>query len=73
MDRNQAIQRLNQIRAQSAVWESLTFREAYQMRETETPEGGHKDADRVLCDLLRALGYEDVVAAWEAIEPKWHA
>lgn len=32
----------------------------------------HCDADQVLCDLLSALGYQDVVDAWEKVE-KWYA
>jgi len=36
------------------------------------PEATHAAADAVLCDLLRALGYEDVVGEWEKIE-KWYA
>lgn len=36
------------------------------------PEAAHSDADDALCDLLIALGYEDVVKAWHRIE-KWYA
>lgn len=35
-------------------------------------EADHSTADRILCELLKALGYEDVVAAWDKI-PKWYA
>ena len=35
-------------------------------------EGPHADADEVLCDLLKALGYGDVVAEYEKVE-KWYA
>ena len=35
-------------------------------------EGGHIRADEVLCDLLTALGYGDVVKSWRAVE-KWYA
>lgn len=35
-------------------------------------EGGHSVADEVLCDLLRSLGYDDVVDAWDRL-PKWYA
>lgn len=35
-------------------------------------EHQHIVADEILCDLLRTLGYEDVVAEWEKIE-KWYA
>lgn len=37
------------------------------------PEQGHRDADAVLCDLLRRLGFEDVVDAYVAVDPKWYA
>lgn len=36
------------------------------------PESAHVNADKVLCDLLRALGYGDVVDEWEKVE-KWYA
>lgn len=41
------------------------------------PEGGdceiaHIEADALLCELLRQLGYGDVVEAWEKVE-KWYA
>ena len=35
-------------------------------------EAAHMQADEVLCELLRDLGYIDVVDAWEAVE-KWYA
>ena len=35
-------------------------------------ESGHSVADEVLCDLLRSLGYDDVVDAWDRL-PKWYA
>lgn len=35
-------------------------------------EDEHIEADRILCDLLEALGFEDMVAAYRAV-PKWHA
>lgn len=36
------------------------------------PEFGHADADDVLCDLLIALGYQDVVDEWKKVN-KWYA
>lgn len=30
-------------------------------------EKAHVDADEALCTLLKALGYEDVVAAWRDV------
>ena len=38
----------------------------------EDPEAAHILADRILCDLLIALGYADVVDEWHKIE-KWYA
>lgn len=35
-------------------------------------EAAHMNADGVLCDLLKALGYDDVVAEWEKVD-KWYA
>lgn len=35
-------------------------------------EGAHSIADGVLCDLLRALGYGDVIDEWEKVD-KWYA
>lgn len=35
-------------------------------------EAAHGNADDVLCELLTALGYADVVAEWEKVE-KWFA
>lgn len=35
-------------------------------------EGAHGIADEVLCDLLRYLGYEDVVREWDFVD-KWYA
>lgn len=36
------------------------------------PCADHEDADQVLCDLLRSLGYGDVVDAYEAVQPKFY-
>lgn len=35
-------------------------------------EYGHVRADDILCELLCALGYGDIVAAYAAL-PKWYA
>lgn len=35
-------------------------------------EVAHCNADGVLCELLKSLGYDDVVAEWEKID-KWYA
>lgn len=36
------------------------------------PEAAHANADDILCELLKTLGYEDVVIAWQSVE-KWYA
>jgi hypothetical protein len=36
------------------------------------PDAAHMDADKVLCDLLHALEYSDVVLEWEKVK-KWYA
>ncbi len=35
-------------------------------------ESAHVTADKILCDLLKDLGYGDVVLEWESVE-KWYA
>ena len=35
-------------------------------------EMDHEKADEVLCDLLKELGYSDIVSLWNRI-PKWYA
>lgn len=36
-------------------------------------EGTHSHADDVLCEFLKHLGHNDIVDAWEAVQPKWYA
>jgi len=40
-------------------------------RESD-PEEAHKEVDRILRDLLRELGYEQVVKEWGKVK-KWYA
>ena len=47
------------------------LKELDEARDEDT-ESGHRMADEALCDLLTALGFEDVVAKFQAI-PKWYA
>lgn len=35
-------------------------------------EAAHNQADKILCDLLNSLGYDDVVKEFENLE-KWYA
>lgn len=39
---------------------------------SDDPEVAHSIADDILCELLKSLGYEDVVIEWEQID-KWYA
>lgn len=54
----------------------MTREEAIQALRDEQDCGdtevAHINADDVLCDLLKSLGYADVVLEYEKIE-KWHA
>jgi len=36
------------------------------------PEEAHFRADKVLCEILKELGYGDIVELWEEV-PKWYA
>lgn len=35
-------------------------------------ETAHSEADDILCDVLKLLGYEDIVEAWDKVG-KWYA
>ncbi len=59
MTREEALSRLQEISDQTN-------------RDEPNIAGAHRDADGVLVDLLKSLGYEDVVEAWDAID-KWYA
>ena len=43
-----------------------------ELSKDDDVEIAHNHADGVLCTLLEALGYADVVAAWYEV-PKWYA
>jgi hypothetical protein len=49
--------------------EALAALKAEQLNDD--PETAHVKADAILCRLLGALGYGDVVAAWDEVE-KWY-
>ena len=40
--------------------------------QTADTELAHSEADKVLCELLKAMGFSDVVEAWDALD-KWYA
>lgn len=41
-------------------------------QESDDTEIAHCNADEILCDLLKSLGYGDVVSEYEKIN-KWYA
>lgn len=41
-------------------------------QENPDIEAAHADADQVLCDLLKALGYKMIVEEYDKVE-KWYA
>jgi hypothetical protein len=45
-----------------------------QLRDLETAdtELAHSEADKILCELLRSFGCDDVVEAFDALD-KWYA
>lgn len=52
--------------AQEAIW---LLDEIAKSGDTEA---AHRNADKVLCALLKTMGFDDVVEAWEKVE-KWYA
>lgn len=40
---------------------------------TEDHEVNHSDADEAVMKFLGSLGYQDVVDAWEQVNPKWYS
>lgn len=54
---------------------SLRDKAIKELRDCQKPgdtEAAHSDADKALCKLLVALGYQDVVDEWEKVD-KWYA
>lgn len=43
-----------------------------QKNSNDDPEIAHSEADKVLCELITALGFKDVVEEWAKIK-KWYA
>lgn len=48
------------------------IKELQELQKSGDTEAAHGDADDVLCALLTALGYGDVVSEWERVD-KWYA
>lgn len=42
------------------------------LQTSHDPESDHSEADKVICDLLTSLGYEDVVCEYDHVD-KWYA
>jgi hypothetical protein len=42
--------------------------ELQEIQNSKDYEQAHVEADKILCDLLRELGYGDVVDEWEKVE-----
>lgn len=40
--------------------------------ESDDPEDAHCGADRVLCEIVSKLGYQEIINAWKEV-PKWYA
>jgi hypothetical protein len=38
----------------------------------EDIQASHEEADKILCDILNKMGFEDIVEAWERID-KYYA
>lgn len=43
-----------------------------QLQGQGDPESSHSMADKVLCDLLLELNFDDVVEEWQKVD-KWYA
>lgn len=50
----------------------LAIEKLRECKKDKDIEGAHSDADEILCELLRDLGYVDVVIEWEQV-PRWYA
>jgi hypothetical protein len=40
--------------------------------DNKSTESAHENADNALCDLLRALGFDEIVDIYEKVD-KWYA
>ena len=69
MTKDQAIEALKTIKANNGLDKSPNYEVADDIPDFEV---AHKEADKLLCELLTALGYEDVVTEYNTIG-KWYA
>jgi hypothetical protein len=58
--------------AQIANKKKAALAKLKEAQATDDRERAHRDADEVLCDLLKALGMADIVAEYDKIA-KWYA
>ena len=42
------------------------------LKEINCPDGCHQDADKLMCQVLKSLGYEKGVVLFEQLD-KWYA
>ena len=57
---------MDQMTREKAIKELALLNDAFDI------ESAHIEADRILCELLSALGYDEVVVEWTAVA-KWYA
>lgn len=43
-----------------------------ELEDSGDPEYAHEEADNILCDILKYLGFEEIVEAYHKV-PKWYA
>ena len=58
--------------AKPTMSRTLAIKELRECQSSDDPEEAHAAADGVLCALLAALGYEDVVLEYTMVT-KWYA
>jgi hypothetical protein len=56
------------------TWEerAVFIRELEALQGNADYEATHSRADDILCKVIKILGYEDIVAAWDRVG-KWYA
>lgn len=59
------------IKKQDSLLVIARLKEQQRISEDD-PESAHVEADDILCDFLKNLGYEDIVIEYEKID-KWYS